>query len=200
MSRASRAWWCVAALLTTGSLLAAGVDPHRLDWEPGVALAQPWRWWSAAWVHWSDGHRWANLLGTLLVATLGWRAHCDRIDSAAWFLAWPITQLGLLLQPGLLHYGGLSGVLHAGVVIAACSLLRRERGGRRVVGAAILAGVALKVLLEQPWHGPPLRSSPGWDIALAPAAHLSGALAGVLCAAVAWRMSPMRQSQPDTPA
>lgn len=140
-------------------------------------------------MHWSEGHRWANWVGTLLVAALGWRARCDRFDSGAWFVAWPITQLGLLMQPGLLHYGGLSGVLHAGVVIAACALLRRERGGRQMVGAAILAGVAIKVLLEQPWHGPALRSSPGWDIAIAPAAHLSGALAGLSAAALAgvWR-------------
>lgn len=187
MNRASRAWWCLAALLAAGSLLAALVDAHRLDWEPGVALTQPWRWWSAAWVHWSDFHRWGNLLGTLLVAALGWRARCDRFDSGAWFAAWPGTQLGLWLQPGLLHYGGLSGVLHAGVVVAACSLLQRERGRQRVVGAAILIGVALKVLLERPWHAPPLRSFPGWDIAIAPVVHLSGALAGLLCAAAAWR-------------
>ncbi len=75
-------------------------------------------------MHWSDGHRWANIAGTVLVAALGWRAHCDRLDSLAWFVAWPLTHLGLLLQPTLAHYGGLSGVL-----------ARRCRGGSRVVAA-----------------------------------------------------------------
>jgi hypothetical protein len=101
------------------------------------------------------------------------------------------------LQPALAHYGGLSGVLHAGVVIAAVSLLQRERGLRRALGAAILLAVALKVGLEHPWQGA-LRRAPGWDIAIAPGAHLSGALMGTCCAIAAafWRRqsSALRQS------
>jgi rhomboid family GlyGly-CTERM serine protease len=185
---ASRAWLGLAAVLAGGSLMAASVDARWLDWQPDLALTQPWRWWSAAWVHWSQGHRWANVVGTLLVAALGWRAQCDRLDSLAWFIAWPLTHLGLLLQPALAHYGGLSGVLHAGVVIAALALLDRERGMRRVLGAAIVVAVLLKILLEHPWRGA-LQRTPGWDIAIAPAAHLSGAAMAVLCAIVVaiWR-------------
>lgn len=181
--------WCsVAACLALGSLAALWVDAQRLDWQPGLAWVQPWRWWSGAWVHWSWGHLGANLAGTALIAALGVRAHADPADGWAWFAAWPITQLGLLPQPALLHYGGLSGVLHAGVVIAAIGLVQRESGLRRWVGWLIVAGVALKVTLEQPWQGA-LRQVSGWDIALAPAAHLSGALAGLACgfAAAAWR-------------
>jgi rhomboid family GlyGly-CTERM serine protease len=190
---ASRSWWCLAAVLAGGSLLAPLLASHHLDWQPALAWSQPWRWWSAAWVHWSVGHAAANLLGTLLVAALGWRAHCSRLDSVAWFVAWPLTHLGLALQPGLLHYGGLSGVLHAGVVVAACQLMQREPGPRRTIGAAVLAGVVLKVLLEQPWLGP-LRQAPGWDIAIAPWAHLSGAMAGFWCAAVMWGWRRLRPS------
>ena len=181
-------WWAVAALLVAGTLLAAGLNPQQFDWQPSLALTQPWRCWSAAWVHWSPGHRWANIAGTVLVAALGWRAHCDRFDSLAWFAAWPLTHLGLLLQPDLGHYGGLSGVLHAAVVIAGVSLVQRERGTRRAIGAAILLGVALKVGLEQPWQAA-LQRVPGWDIAIAPGAHLSGALMGAFCglAAASWR-------------
>jgi len=185
---ASPAWWWLAAVFAGGSLLAAWLDPRQLDWQPSLALAQPWRCWSAAWVHWSEGHRWANLAGTVLVAALGWRAHCDRLDSLAWFVAWPLTHLGLLLQPTLAHYGGLSGVLHAGVAVAAVSLLQRERGTRRALGAAILLGMALKIGLEQPWQGA-LQRVPGWDVAIATGAHLSGALMGAGCALAAalWR-------------
>ena len=89
----------LAAVLAGGSLLAAWLEPRQLDWQPRLALTQPWRCWSAAWVHWSEGHRWANIAGAALVGALGWRAHCDRLDSMAWFVAWPLTQLGLLLQP-----------------------------------------------------------------------------------------------------
>jgi hypothetical protein len=73
-------------------------------------------------------------------------------------------------------------------VVAAVSLLQRERGWRRALGAMILSGVALKIGLEQPWQGA-LQRLPGWDIAIAPGAHLSGALAGAGCALAAalWR-------------
>lgn len=121
-----------------------------------------------------------------MLAALGWAARCERRDAAAWLLAWPLTHLGLLLQPALTHYGGLSGVLHAGVVVAALGLVRRERRARRALGLALLAGVAVKILVEQPWQGP-LRVLPGWDFAIAPAAHLSGACAGALCALLARR-------------
>ena len=178
-------WWSVACVLAVGALTAQWIDAQRLDWQPGLAPAQPWRWWSGAWVHWSLGHLGANLAGTALIAALGARAHADRADAWAWFVAWPATQLGLLLQPSLLHYGGLSGVLHAGVVIAALGLLQRESGLRRAVGWLILGGVALKVGMEQPWQGG-LRQPPGWQIAIAPAAHLSGAVAGLLCGLAAW--------------
>jgi rhomboid family GlyGly-CTERM serine protease len=189
-------WWTVAAGLALGSLAAWWVDVTRLDWQPGLAITQPWRWWSGAWVHWSWGHLAANLAGTALIGALGARARADRADAWAWFIAWPLVQLGLLLQPALLHYGGLSGVLHAGVVVAAIGLWQREAGLRRAVSALILAGVALKVGLEQPWQGA-LRQSPGWSIAIAPAAHLSGAVAGLLCGlgAAAWRR---RASRPAT--
>jgi rhomboid family GlyGly-CTERM serine protease len=184
----SLAWWSMAALLALGSLATLWLDVQRLDWQPGLAWSEPWRWWSGAWVHWSGGHLAANLAGTALIGALGARAHADRADAWAWFAAWPITQLGLLLQPALLHYGGLSGVLHAGVVIAAVGLVQRESGLRRTVAWLILGGVALKIGLEQPWLGA-LRQAPGWSIAIAPVAHASGALAGLLCglAAAAWR-------------
>jgi rhomboid family GlyGly-CTERM serine protease len=176
-------WIGVAALLGGGALLAASAEPHRLDWQPDLARAQPWRWWTAAWVHWSESHRWANLAGTALVGAFGWRAGCTRADALAWLAAWPLTHMALWWsRPDLAHYGGLSGVLHAGVVVAGCALLRD--GQRRWLGALVLIGVTVKVWLEQPWLGP-LQRWPHWDIAIAPAAHASGAMAGVACALAA---------------
>ncbi|HEY0858541.1 MAG TPA: hypothetical protein VGE16_15865, partial [Albitalea sp.] len=63
--------------------------------------------------------------------------------------------------------------------------------GRRRVGLALLAGLALKVLLEAPWAGA-LRHPHGWDIAVAPLAHASGALAGLLCALIAGGLAARR--------
>lgn len=170
---------CAAAAL--GALLARAVDPALLRWQPELAFGQPWRLVTAAWVHLSDRHLAANLAGTVVVAALGRAAGCDCRAAAAWALAWPLTQLGLLAQPALSAYGGLSGVLHAAVAVAAWQLLRAERGLRQAVGGAVAAGLLAKLLLEASWQGP-LRTPPGWDIAIAPAAHASGALAGWLCA------------------
>ncbi|MBL8349940.1 MAG: rhombosortase [Burkholderiaceae bacterium] len=179
--RLTRPWLIVAALAAAGALPAWFADPAALDWQPGRWPAQPWRAVTAAWVHLSALHLGANLVGAALVAALGEVAGCGRRAALAWALAWPLTHLALALQPALQHYGGLSGLMHAGVAVAAWQLLRAERGRRRAVGAALLAGMTIKLLLEAPWLGP-LRQVPGWDIPIAPLAHTSGALAGLLCA------------------
>ena len=174
-------WAGLSALAAGGALLAQAVDPALPRWQPELAWSQPWRWVSAAWVHLSPLHLGANLLGTALVAALGIAAGCGRRAALAWALAWPLTHLGLLAQPLLTGYGGLSGVLHAGVAVACWQLLRGDRGRRRAIGAALAGGLMIKLLIEAPWQGP-LRQVPGWDIAIAPLAHASGAAAGWLCA------------------
>ena len=170
---------CAAAAL--GALLAQAIDPARLNWQPALAAAEPWRAITAAWVHLSPLHLAGNLAATAVVALLGRAAGCGRRAALAWALAWPLTQLGLLVQPALTAYGGLSGVLHAAVAVVAWQLLRGERGLRRAVGGAMAAGLLVKLGLEAPWQGP-LHQVVGWDFPVAPAAHASGALAGWLCA------------------
>ena len=178
------AWLALAALLAAGALAVtwliadAGVAPALLDWQPSLAWRQPWRAWSAAWLHFSNLHLAANLAGCALVAALGLAARLPTRAAAAWCIAWPLTQLGLLARPDLLHYGGLSGVLHAGVAVAAAFLITEARGARRLIGLATLAVLVAKVLSEVPW-GEALRRPAGWDIAVAPFAHASGLLAGL---------------------
>jgi rhomboid family GlyGly-CTERM serine protease len=174
----------LAGALVLGALLAAPVDRETLDWQPALALAQPWRAWSAVFVHYSTLHLIANLAGAALVGAVGQAAPLPARSALAWFVAWPLTQLGLLLQPGLLHYGGLSGVLHAGVAVAGVHLAWAGRSRQRTIGLAMLAVLALKVLGEAPW-GAALRHPSGWDIAVAPLAHATGALSGVICAVLA---------------
>jgi rhomboid family GlyGly-CTERM serine protease len=183
--RPGRAWLGVALALALGSVVVwLGPWPaERFDWQPGLAGSQPWRWWSAAWVHGSAGHLGANLAGTVLVAVLGLAACLPTRLALAWVLAWPLTQLAWLLGPPLAHFGGASGVLHAGVAVAALHLLRAAPGRRRIVGALLLAGLVLKLVQEAPW-GPALRQVPGWDVLIAPWSHASGVLAGLLAAAL----------------
>lgn len=182
MSR--RAWVGVAATLAGGSLLGWFIPIPWIDWQPALAAAEPWRCVTAAFVHWSPLHLGANLLGTAVVAALGGAAALPVRAALAWAVAWPLTQIGLLLQPDLLHYGGASGVLHAGVAVAALWLAVRAHAMRRWIGLAIGVGLVVKVVLEQPF-GVPLRTVAGWDIAIAPMAHATGLVAGLLCAAVA---------------
>ena len=192
--RGAAAWCGVAALLAAGALLVrfSNAGPAALlaiDWQPGLVFSQPWRAWSAVWVHYSDLHLAANLAGSVLVAALGWAAPLPPRAALAWLAAWPLTQLGLLLQPALAHYGGLSGVLHAGVAVGAVQLVREGLRRRRLLGVAILSGLVLKVLLEAPWAGP-LAYPPGWDIATAPLAHASGLVAGLIASMLLWPAAP----------
>jgi rhomboid family GlyGly-CTERM serine protease len=180
----ARAWGVVTGLLMLPAVLAWWLPAPLLDWQPGLAWQEPWRWFSAAWVHWSENHLLANLAAAAVVGAYGWAAPLPRAQALAWLAAWPLTQLGLLTKPDLLHYGGLSGVLHAGVAITSLWLLVQARGGRRAVGAAVMLGLVIKLLGESPW-GPALQRSAEFDIALAPVAHASGALAGLLCGGVA---------------
>ncbi len=184
----------MAATLCAGALIAfaferqgapAGAAPSvGFDWQPALFGTQPWRAWTAAFVHYSDQHLLANLAGALGVAALGLAARVPRRSVVAWVLAWPLVQIGLLLQPELQHYGGLSGVLHAGVAVVATHLLWSESRQQRRIGLVVLAGLLLKLLSETPWVG--VISHPtGWDIAVAPGAHVSGVLIGWVLAMLA---------------
>jgi rhomboid family GlyGly-CTERM serine protease len=154
-----------------------------LAWQPARALEQPWRAWSAAFVHWTPWHLGANLLGCAIVAAFAISARVPARATVAWLVAWPLSHAALALQPTLTTYGGLSGVLHAGVAIAAWHLLRHDTGTRRTIGAAVMAGLAVKLLLEKPW-GAPTQQMAGWDFPVAPLAHATGAIAGIVCAAL----------------
>ena len=204
-------WWALALLAIAGALAvwafdhsALGSGPGTatlaagLDWQPTLALQQPWRSVTAAWVHLSGQHLVGNLVGAVLVAAYGSAAGCGRRAALAWALAWPLSHAALALQPTLGHYGGLSGLMHAGVAVACWQLLCGEQGQRRAVGAAVLAMMTLKLLLEAPWQGGPLRHEPGWDIAIAPLAHTTGALAGLLCAAACGVGADARRQRPSS--
>jgi rhomboid family GlyGly-CTERM serine protease len=182
---AGRQWITTAALLALGAVGCLGLSTPALDWQPALALRQPWRAWSAALVHLSPLHLVANLAGAALVGALGLVAQVPRRSVVAWLAAWPLTQLGLLARPELDHYAGLSGVLHAGVAVVAVHLIASAAGARRTIGLALLAALALKVGGEAPWGDEVLRHPEGWDIAVVPLAHASGLAAGALVSVVA---------------
>jgi hypothetical protein len=184
------AWLTVGLLLVLPSLLLW--PPHRLalqvlGWRADLAWSEPWRCWSAAWPHLNTLHLAANLAGAALVLALGWVAALPRRAAWAWALAWPLTHLALAAQAGLTSYVGMSGVLHAGVAVAAGALWWRGRPREARIALAVLAGLGVKLALE--WWADPgapgaLLHPPGWGMAVVPLAHVAGALAGLACAAL----------------
>ncbi len=188
------AWIGVALLLGAVALLGWPIARDALDWQPGLALREPWRAFTAVGVHYSGQHLGVNLIGLIITALFGAVARAPLAMAMAWLAAWPLTQIGLLLKPELLHYGGLSGVLHAGVAGVVAWLLITGTRGQRWVAAAVAVGGIAKLLNETPW-GPALRHPAGWDIAIAPLAHTTGAIAGALCATIALRLARHRPAR-----
>jgi len=154
---------------------------EALDWQLALAFSQPWRAFTAVFVHYSVAHLIGNLAGVALAGVFGVVALVSTRMAWAWLAAWPLTHWGLLVKPELAHYGGLSGVVHAGVAIVIVYVLATGTRAQRLVGTAVLAGFCGKLISESPW-GAALRHPAGWDIAVAPIAHATGSLAGALCA------------------
>ena len=185
MSAGATAWVAVAALLCISALAGAAVPAEVLDWQPARFAAEPWRAFTAVAVHYSREHLVANLLAVSLTALFGLVAQLPAHMALAWLAAWPLTQIGLLLRPEVAHYGGLSGVVHAGVAVVITWLLLTGTRAQRIVTLAVLAGFCGKLISEAPW-GPALRHPEGWTIATVPLAHTTGAIAGAACALLAW--------------
>jgi rhomboid family GlyGly-CTERM serine protease len=199
MSRGARGWVALAAfsaLMALATTLVTTLDSPPggpawaalLDWQPRLAWSQPWRWWTAAWVHHGNAHLAVNLAGCAVLIALGAAARLGYRWTLAWCAAWPATHLALLLQPAMTHYGGLSGVLHAGVAVTAVALVASppedpDRMRRRRTGWLIGAALLIKLALEKPWLAE-LQPAPWLGVSVAPLAHASGAACGALAAGI----------------
>jgi membrane associated rhomboid family serine protease len=188
---------CAGALLVTSMCAAATVSigdsalARALDWHTALGLREPWRLWTCAWVHGSMAHLLVNVAGAVVVGFVGWRGRLPALAALAWFVAWPLVPMLMAaigaerLGAVMPRYDGLSGVLHAGVVVAGLALawpgaLAWPRPPReRWIGAAILACTVAKVVSEAPWDLAP-RPSAALGIAVAPVAHACGVVAGAL--------------------
>lgn len=169
------AWVALALGFAACALLGGFMPREALDWQPARVFSEPWRAFSPVGVHYSRAHLIGNLAGITLAGVYGIAAMVPARFAWAWLAAWPLTHLGLLLRPQLLHYGGLSGVVHAGVAVIVVWVLASGRTrAQRVVGALVAIGFVAKLLSEAPW-GPTLRHPEGWDIAVAPLVHTTSA-------------------------
>jgi rhomboid family GlyGly-CTERM serine protease len=180
--RRLQASWVIVALLAVCLVLGAGGDEVR---ELGryerhaVEGGEYWRLVSGHLVHLGFGHLWPNLAALAIIALLfeGVFSNADwlRLGAAA-ALA---IDLGLyVLDPSVLWYVGLSGVLHGFVAAGALALLlRRER-----LGAILGLCLGAKLLFEQIVGPVPFTAqSVGGPVVVA--AHLYGAIGALLAEA-----------------
>jgi rhomboid family GlyGly-CTERM serine protease len=172
-SPAGPSWLVVVALLA--ALLLPG---EALEYRRALALREPWRLFTAHFVHLGFLHALLNGVALVLLAHL----FAGRLRAGAFFGLLAVSPIllsaaFLLLLPDLQWYRGLSGVLHA-LYFAGCVVWISDSTGRArwLPIAALVAGTA-KVLVEQPWDA----SFPVHEvlkIAVVPQAHLIGAIAG----------------------
>jgi membrane associated rhomboid family serine protease len=86
---APQAWAGLSVGLALGALALWSVPHAWLDWQPGLAWSQPWRLWTAAFVHLSPLHLQANLFGCAVVAAFGIVAVLPRHATWAWLAPGP---------------------------------------------------------------------------------------------------------------
>lgn len=155
-------------------------------WHAETGVFSPWTWWTAAFVHLSASHALVNLVALLCLLALGRLWGLGRATVWAVLLAWPLTVASLALWPAVTHYAGLSGPLHA---LAAVLVVHRVAAlwphplhqARGLTALALGLGLAVKLALEAAWRQP-VAWDAAWGFHVVYAAHLNGALCGVLCA------------------
>lgn len=170
---------CVLALM----IMLAGDDIGRLLRYERHAMIEwhAWRVLTAHFVHLNGVHLMLNAGGLCIV----WLLAGGLVGPLQWYLAAALSAaavcLGLyVFSPAVTWYVGLSGVVHGLLcAVAMCRLTVRDW-----VGAILLLGVALKLVLEQSGHGPVSGSLIGGDVVID--AHLYGVMGGGFAGLLAW--------------
>ena len=171
--------WVVVALLVVCALLALGGDELRdlgRYERQAIESGEAWRLVSGHLVHLGVGHLWPNLAATAIIGLLfeGVFRNADWVRVGAASAA--AIDLGLYaLEPQVLWYVGLSGVLHGYVAAGALALLVR----RDKLGVVLAIGLAAKLVFEQVAGPVPFTAeSVGGPVVVA--AHLYGVVGGLL--------------------
>ena len=189
--RRLRNWSAVLTILVACVVLAAGGDELRelgRYQRDAIENGQYWRLVSGHLVHLSFGHLWPNLAALVVVGAL----FEGVLRTAAWwrvsFASAAAIDLGLyLFEPDVAWYVGLSGVLHGVVAAGALALCL----GRQTLGFILAAGLCAKLSFEQLAGPVPFTAeSVGGPVVVA--AHLYGAVGGVLAEALAHVMRRRR--------
>jgi rhomboid family GlyGly-CTERM serine protease len=166
--------WAIIAIFAICAGLAAGGDELR---ELGryerqaIESGEYWRLVTGQLVHLGFGHLWPNLAALVIIGAL----FADVFRNGDWwrvsFASVAAIDAGLyFLDPNVLWYVGLSGVLHGFVAAGALALMLR----REALGAVLGLGLSAKLVFEQIVGPVPFTAaSVGGPVVVA--AHLYGA-------------------------
>lgn len=172
----------VVLLLATAGTVWPGWTQALSGDRAALAHGGVHRLWTAHLAHFSGSHLlWSGLVWLL---GAGWM---ERVDRRAWWalaliLAPVITVAGLLMEPGMATYGGLSGVATAPLVWLGLRAVCHGADMPRWAGAVVLVGVVAKISADGMGEAGALLARFGPEsgtMRVAVWAHVAGAMAGV---------------------
>jgi len=175
VTRFSLRWW---VYLAVALLLFFQLFFTQTIYNRHVFFTEPWRWWTAHWVHLGVWHWVLNAVALSLLPEIFFHAS-RRLFILLWFTLPPLLSLLLyFFQPTLVLYAGLSGVLHGIYLAIALNAIQSHYAAERRMGCVVVLGVCAKVGWEA-YSG----SSQTAELIGAPVvlhAHLYGAVLGGL--------------------
>ena len=145
-------WLLIYALIS--ALLQ--LEMSQFIYQRDVMQSEPWRWWTAQWVHVGWRHYLLNILALACLPFIFPQFNRTNLLWAILVLS-PLVSVGLYWYvPDVYAYAGLSGVLHGLYAAAALDMLRHSKPAEHLAITAeqkfaglILVGIVLKVLIER---------------------------------------------------
>lgn len=168
----------VLVYLALGSMLLCQLFFDHAIYVRSEVLIQPWRLWTAHWVHITVLHWLFNAAALVLLPEIFWTMR-SRLFLLLWFvLPVAISVMFWFFMPNLNAYAGLSGVLHGLYLALALDAIRSPSLAERRMGWLISAGVVCKVAFEAYSGSSQTAALIGANVILQ--AHQYGAVLGVL--------------------
>ncbi|HEY4302114.1 MAG TPA: rhombosortase [Candidatus Didemnitutus sp.] len=162
--------------IATIAIHASGIGPDLLYQRSNILHGAIWRAWTGHFVHFNLSHLFWNLC--VFIPAGGW-FELIHPRAARWFyLLSPVFISAVLLaaEPGLLAYGGLSGVATGILVCLACSQVGTQSSSPAWFWWGVLVIVAAKITVESV-SGQAMLVTGIRDV---PLAHVAGAAVGVI--------------------
>jgi rhomboid family GlyGly-CTERM serine protease len=192
-----RSGWLATALAGAALLLllqTLPAVPPALEYRRATLLAQPWRLVTGHLVHVNGMHALVNAVAWVLLAALFRSALDAKRQLLSLALGAAAISLALaVLYPSIAWYRGASGALHAlffaGASAELAAALRQRSWRAALAASALLAGGAVKLMLELP-DGAATPHVEWLAMATVPQAHLVGALCGCLLGPLFARARP----------